>query len=458
MKYYESMIDTIGNTPLVKLNSVNHGIPGTMLAKVEYFNPGNSMKDRMAIKMIEDAEARGDLKPGGTIVEGTSGNTGMGLALAAIAKGYRCVFTLADKQSREKIDILRAVGAEVIVCPTAVAPEDPRSYYSVAQRITEETENSYYPNQYNNLSNTVAHYETTGPEIWRDTEGKITHYVAGVGTGGSMCGVARYLKEQNPNVVTVGIDTYGSVFTKYKETGVFDEKEVYPYLTEGIGEDILPANVDFSLIDHFVKVTDKDAAIMTRRLSREEGMFVGWSCGSAVWGALEWAKQHLEDDDVMVIILPDHGTRYLAKVYNDDWMKDHGFLENREYSTATTIISKQSGENALTTIPQEATIAEALNLMTSANISQLPVVAADEFVGSLSDTQLLSNLIKDPSIRDTAIQEVMEPPFQFVPADTTLDVLSSMINRDCQAVMVRDRQGLPRIITQHDLLESISVA
>ncbi len=458
MNYYESIIDTIGNTPLVKLNSVNRGVPGTILAKVEYFNPGNSMKDRMAIKMIEDAEAKGDLKPGGTIVEGTSGNTGMGLALAAIAKGYRCVFTLADKQSREKIDILRAVGAEVIVCPTAVAPEDPRSYYSVAQRITEETENSYYPNQYNNLSNTVAHYETTGPEIWRDTKGKITHYVAGVGTGGSMCGVSRYLKEQNPDVITVGIDTYGSVFKKYKETGVFDEKEVYPYLTEGIGEDILPANVDFSLIDHFVKVTDKDAAIMTRRLSREEGMFVGWSCGSAVWGALEWAKDHLKDDDVMVIILPDHGTRYLAKVYNDDWMKDHGFLENREYSTASTIISKQSGEDALTTISKESTVAEALSLMTSANISQLPVVANDEFVGSLSDTGLLSNLIDDPAIRDIAVQKVMEPPFQFVPADTTLDVLSSLINRECQAVMVRDRQGLPRIITQHDLLESISVA
>jgi len=458
MNYYESIIATIGNTPLVRLNSVNRGVPGTVLVKVEYFNPGNSMKDRMAIKMIEDAEVRGDLKPGGTIVEGTSGNTGMGLALAAIAKGYRCVFTLADKQSREKIDILRAVGAEVIVCPTAVAPEDPRSYYSVAQRITEETENAYYPNQYNNLSNTAAHYETTGPEIWRDTEGRITHYVAGVGTGGSMCGVARYLKEQNPDVVTVGIDTYGSVFKKYKETGVFDEKEVYPYLTEGIGEDILPENVDFSLIDHFVKVTDKDAAIMTRRLSREEGMFVGWSCGSAVWGALEWAKEHLKNDDVMVIILPDHGTRYLAKVYNDDWMKDHGFLEDREYSTATTIIAKQSGENALTTIPQESTVAEALSLMTSANISQLPVIANDEFVGSLSDTGLLSSLIDDPTIRDIAVKEIMEPPFQFVPADTTLDVLSSMISRDCQAVMVRDRQGLPRIITQHDLLESISAA
>lgn len=458
MNYYESIIATIGNTPLVRLNSVNRGVPGTVLVKVEYFNPGNSMKDRMAIKMIEDAEVRGDLKPGGTIVEGTSGNTGMGLALAAIAKGYRCVFTLADKQSREKIDILRAVGAEVIVCPTAVAPEDPRSYYSVAQRITEETENAYYPNQYNNLSNTAAHYETTGPEIWRDTEGRITHYVAGVGTGGSMCGVARYLKEQNPDVVTVGIDTYGSVFKKYKETGVFDEKEVYPYLTEGIGEDILPENVDFSLIDHFVKVTDKDAAIMTRRLSREEGMFVGWSCGSAVWGALEWAKEHLKNDDVMVIILPDHGTRYLAKVYNDDWMKDHDFLEDREYSTATTIIAKQSGENALTTIPQESTVAEALSLMTSANISQLPVIANDEFVGSLSDTGLLSSLIDDPTIRDIAVKEIMEPPFQFVPADTTLDVLSSMISRDCQAVMVRDRQGLPRIITQHDLLESISAA
>ncbi|MYH92011.1 MAG: pyridoxal-phosphate dependent enzyme, partial [Gammaproteobacteria bacterium] len=264
MKYCESIVETIGNTPMVKLNSVTKGIKGTVLAKVEYFNPGNSMKDRMAVKMIEDAEKRGDLRPGGTIIEGTSGNTGMGLALVAIAKGYRCIFTLADKQSQEKIDILRSMGAEVIVCPTAVSPEDPRSYYSVADRLTREIENSYYPNQYDNLSNTVAHYETTGPEIWRDTGGKITHYAAGVGTGGSMCGVAKYLKEQNPEIVTVGIDTYGSVFKKYKETGEFDENEIYPYLTEGIGEDILPANVDFSLIDHFVKVTDKDAAVMTR--------------------------------------------------------------------------------------------------------------------------------------------------------------------------------------------------
>ena len=456
MKYLNSIIETIGDTPLVKLNSVTDGVKGTILAKVEYFNPGNSMKDRMAIKMIEDAEARGDLKPGGTIIEGTSGNTGMGLALGAIAKGYRCIFTLADKQSREKIDILRAVGAEVIVCPTAVAPEDPRSYYSVAQRLNEEIENSYYPNQYDNMSNAVAHYETTGPEIWRDTEGKITHYAAGVGTGGSMCGVAKYLKEQNPDVVTVGIDTYGSVFKKYKETGVFDENEIYPYLTEGIGEDILPANVDFSLIDHFIKVTDKDAAIMTRRLSREEGLFVGWSCGSAVWGAVEWAKENLGEDDVMVVILPDHGTRYLAKVYNDDWMKDHGFVEEQEYTSARSIIAKQSGEDALTTIDKGTTVSQAVALLTAKAVDQLPVVDGDDFVGSLSDSKLLSKLIEDPTLRDKTVAEIMDPPFQFVPADSTLDVLSSMINRDNPAVMVRDEQNRPRIITQHDLLEEIA--
>jgi cystathionine beta-synthase len=456
MPYYNSIIETIGDTPLVKLNAVTHGVKGTILAKVEYFNPGNSMKDRMAIKMIEDAEARGDLKPGGTIIEGTSGNTGMGLALGAIAKGYKCIFTLADKQSQEKIDILRAVGAEVIVCPTSVAADDPRSYYSVAKRLNSEIENSYYPNQYDNLSNAIAHYETTGPEIWRDTEGKVTHYAAGVGTGGSMTGVARYLKEQNADIVTVGIDTYGSVFKKYKETGVFDENEIYPYMTEGIGEDILPANVDFSLIDHFVKVTDKDAAIMTRRLSREEGMFVGWSCGSAVWGALEWAKENLKEDDVMVIILPDHGTRYLSKIYNDNWMRDHGFLEERDYSTATSIIAKQSGEDALTVISQDATVAEAVAILSSVSVSQLPVVAGDdEFVGSLTDSNLLSRLIEDPTLREKPVKELMEAPFQFVPADTTLDVLSSMLTKEKQAVMVRDGSSRPRIITRHDLLESL---
>ncbi|SHM20007.1 cystathionine beta-synthase [Hymenobacter psychrotolerans DSM 18569] len=324
--YLNNIIEAIGNTPLVKLNSVTDGIKGTILAKVEYVNPGNSVKDRMAVKMIEDAEKAGLLKPGGTIIEGTSGNTGMGLALTAIARGYKCIFVMSDKQSKEKQDILRAVGAQVVVCPVDVAPEDPRSYYSVAKRLSEETPNSFYPNQYDNMSNTAAHYEGTGPEIWKQTEGTITHLACGVGTGGTICGTAQYLKEQNPAVVAVGLDTYGSVFKKYKETGIFDENEIYPYKTEGIGEDILPKNVNFDLIDLFIKVTDQDAALMTRRLAKEEGLFVGWSCGSAVHGALEYAREHLKEDDTMVIILPDHGTRYLGKIYNDDWMREQGWL------------------------------------------------------------------------------------------------------------------------------------
>ena len=453
--YYNSIIDTIGNTPLVKLNKVNKGIKGTILVKVEYFNPGNSMKDRMAIKMVEDAEKAGILKPGGTIIEGTSGNTGMGLALAAIAKGYKCIFTMADKQSKEKIDILRAVGAEVIVTPTNVSPDDPRSYYSVARKLNQDIPNSFYPNQYDNLSNSAAHYETTGPEIWRDTAGKITHYAAGVGTGGSMCGTSKYLKEQNPDVVTVGIDTYGSVFKKYKETGEFDEKEIYPYLTEGIGEDILPKNVDFSLIDHFVKVTDKDSAIMTRRLAREEGLFVGWSCGSAVFGALEWAKENLKEDDTMVIILPDHGTRYLNKIYNDDWMRARGFMEEGNFATAGDIIKKQNGNGKLVTIDKTAKISDAVRLMDQHGVSQLPVVSGNDFVGSLTDRKVLSQLLETPDLAAKEVAEVMDKPFQFVAADNTLDVLSSVLRDRDQALMVRDENNEPHIITQHDVLMSL---
>ena len=425
--------------------------------KVEYFNPGHSMKDRMAKKMIEDAEKDGRLKPGGTIIEGTSGNTGMGLALTAIARGYKCIFTLSDKQSQEKIDILRAVGAEVIVCPTNVEPNDPRSYYSVAKKLNREIPNSYYPNQYDNLSNTTAHYETTGPEIWRDTEGNITHYAAGVGTGGSMCGVAKFLKEQNPDITTVGIDTYGSVFKKYKETGVFDEKEIYPYLTEGIGEDILPANVDFSLIDHFVKVTDKDGAIMTRRLAREEGLFVGWSCGSAVFGALEYARENIHEDDVMVIILPDHGTRYLAKIYNDNWMRDHGFVESGHFATAKDIVAKRNGRSELEYISKDETIGTAIKMMNDRSIDQLPVKEGDEFVGSLTDARVLKKLIEDPSIKDKPVSEIMDATFQFVGMDNTLDVLSSLINRDNQALLVRDEKNEVHIITKSDLLMAMSV-
>src|SRR6187549_1437532 len=453
---YNSIIETIGNTPIVKLNNVVKGIRGTVLAKVEYFNPGNSTKDRMAIKMVEDAENAGILKPGGTIIEGTSGNTGMGLALAAIAKGYKCIFTMADKQSQEKINILKAVGAEVIVCPTNVEPEDPKSYYSVARKLNKEIPNSYYPNQYDNLSNTAAHYETTGPEIWKQTGGKITHYAATVGTGGSMCGTARYLKEQNPSLVTVGIDTYGSVFKKYKETGVFDENEIYPYLTEGFGEDILPKNVNFDVIDVFIKVTDKDGAIGARRLSKEEGLFVGWSSGSAIHGALEYAREYLKKDDLMVILLPDHGTRYLAKVYNDQWMKDHGFLETRSFGSAREIISARNGKNSLFTVPRSSRVGEAILVMNKQGIDQIPVTENGQFIGSVSSSGLLEKIMSDPQLQQKQVGEVMDKPMLFVAPDSTLDVLSSLLNKDNKAVLIRDAQEKVHIITQHDVLQAIS--
>lgn len=329
MDYAENILGTIGNTPMVKISRLTKDVDALVLAKYETFNPGNSVKDRMALKMIEEAEADGRLKPGGTIIEGTSGNTGMGLALAAIIRGYKMVCVLSDKQSKEKMDILRAVGSEVIVCPTDVPPEDPRSYYSTSRRLSEETPNSWYVNQYDNLANTRAHYESTGPEIWEQTDGKITHFVVGVGTGGTISGVGKYLKEKNPNIKIWGIDTYGSVFKKYHETGIFDEKEIYPYVTEGIGEDILPKNVDFDVIDGFEKVTDKDAAVYTRKLAKEEGMFLGNSAGAAIKGLLQ-LKEHFTKDDVVVILFHDHGSRYVGKIYNDDWMRKMGYLDQEE--------------------------------------------------------------------------------------------------------------------------------
>ena len=326
MKFAKNILETIGNTPLVQLNATVKEVGALVLAKVETFNPGNSVKDRMAVKMIEDAEASGKLKPGGTIIEGTSGNTGMGLALGAIVKGYKLICVINDKQSKEKMDILRAVGAEVVVCPTDVAPEDPTSYYSVSKRLATETPNAWYVNQYDNPSNALAHYQQTGPEIWEQTEGKITHFVCGVGTGGTISGVGKFLKEKNPNIKIWGIDTYGSVFKKYHETGIFDKNEIYPYITEGIGEDILPANVDFSIIDGFTKVTDKDAAVYTRKIASEEGIFVGNSAGAAVKGLLQ-LKSHFNKDDVVVVLFHDHGSRYVGKMFNDDWMRKHGFID-----------------------------------------------------------------------------------------------------------------------------------
>jgi cystathionine beta-synthase len=451
--WYNNILETIGHTPLVKLNKVTKDIPATVLAKIETTNPGNSIKDRMALKMIEDAEKSGKLKPGGTIIEGTSGNTGMGLAIAAVIKGYKCIFTSTDKQSKEKFDALRAFGAEVIVCPTNVEPEDPRSYYSVSSRLEHEVPNSWKPNQYDNLSNSQAHYEQTGPEIWEQTEGKVTHLVVGVGTGGTISGTARYLKEKNPNIQVLGIDTYGSVFKKYKETGIMDKNEIYPYITEGIGEDFLPQNVDFSLIDHFEKVTDKDAALMTREIARKEGIFAGNSTGSAVAGTLQM-KDRFKEGDVVVIIFPDHGTRYLGKMYNDDWLRDRGFLKDGKL-TAADIISKKDVQEIIT-IDCEKSVLEAINTIKSLNISQIPVTQKGMVIGKITETDILGSLLENPSIKSQPIKNITTTPFPFVDLNTSIDRISAMINKDNIAVLVEDGQGKIEIITQYDIINAIS--
>ncbi|TNE51980.1 MAG: pyridoxal-phosphate dependent enzyme [Bacteroidetes bacterium] len=453
MQYKNNILETIGNTPLVKLNRIAADIPALVLGKVETFNPGHSIKDRMALKMINDAEARGDLKPGGTIIECTSGNTGMGLALVGCVRGYRCIFTTTDKQSQEKIDILKALGAEVIVCPTNVESDDPRSYYSIARRLSEEIPNSFWCNQYDNLSNRQAHYESTGPEIWEQTQGKITHLVVGVGTGGTVSGVARYLKEQNPDIKIWGADTYGSVFKKYHETGVFDPKEIYPYITEGIGEDILPANVDFSLIDHFEKVTDKDAAIWARRLAKEDGLFLGYSAGSAI-GALWQLRGQLKKDDVVVVIFHDHGSRYVGKVYNDDWMRQRGFLE--EELKIADIISRKK-ERRFVAVRKSDTVRDAFNLMKSHDISQMPVVDEQEnVVGSVTERQVLHTLLENPMQNaEKPLSEIMGAAFPTVQDDLPISQLNKYLGRDMPAVIAKDRSGGLHMITRYDLIQAI---
>jgi len=460
--WHDNILGTIGNTPLVRLNRLTADLPCTVLAKLEFFSPGSSVKDRIGIAMIEAAERSGDLKPGGTIIEGTSGNTGAGLALAAIVRGYKCVFTTTDKQSQEKIAVLRALGAEVIVCPTAVAPDDPRSYYSVARRLADEIPNSFYVNQYDNPANTAAHVRTTGPEIWEDTDGRVTHFIVGAGTGGTISGTSSYLKEKNPNVQVIGVDPHGSVYWKYFHTREFDESEIHPYITEGVGEDILAGNMNFDLVDDYVRVTDKEAMIMTRRLCREEGMFVGGSCGMVMAGALQWLRDHrdtLKEDDVVVVLMPDGGFRYLGKIYNDAWMQDHGFLEEAEPHTAETVLESVSPrkvpDERLVSVPADMTLADAIDVMTRYGISQVPVTENGDVVGSLIEQSILARLIREPDARARLVADVMNDPFPIVDASTPVRDLAAHMKGPCTAVLVRTRDGELSILTRTDLISTL---
>lgn len=437
---------------MVRLNRIVADVPATVLMKVETFNPGHSIKDRMALKMLEDAEANGDIKPGGTIIECTSGNTGMGLAIAGAVKGYRCIFTTNDKQSKEKIDLLKALGAEVVVCPTNVTPEDPRSYYSVAERLSKEIPNSFWFNQYDNLSNRQAHYESTGPEIWEQTGGKITHLVVGVGTGGTISGTGKYLKEQNPDIKVWGIDTYGSVFKKYHETGEFDEKEIYPYITEGIGEDILPKNVDFSIIDHFEKVTDKDGALYARKLAREEGILLGYSAGSAMAGLLQM-KDQLTADDVVVIVIHDHGSRYVGKIYNDDWMRERGFLDTE--LRVKDILAKKKDKQFFSVSASE-TVRQAFAVMKEHDISQMPVMKDEEVVGSITENIVLNYLLDNPfNHSEKTVETIMGDPFPLVNSDMPFSQLNHYINKSTPAVLVKDTAGTLHVVTKYDIIQAL---
>ncbi|MEI2757324.1 MAG: pyridoxal-phosphate dependent enzyme [Chitinophagaceae bacterium] len=451
MDIKNNILETIGNTPLIRLNKIAKSVPCTVLAKVDYFNPGNSIKDRMALKMVEVAEQEGKLKPGGTIIEGTSGNTGMGLALAAVVKGYKCIFVTTDKQSKEKADILKAVGAEVIVCPTNVLPEDPKSYYSVAARLAKEVPNSYHMNQYDNLANRLAHYETTGPEIWKQTDGKITHLVCTAGTGGTITGTAQYLKEKNPNIQIWAIDVHGSLLTKYFRTGEIDMNEVHPYISEGFGEDFVPKNYDMSVIDYFEQVTDKDGAVMARKLAKEEGIFCGYSAGSCIQGLMQ-LKDRLKKDDLVVCIFHDHGSRYVGKIYNDQWMIERGFLDVK---TFRDVVSAR-GNQKLITVGGSQSVAEAVSLMKKYDIEQIPVMNNGSGpTGAISEGGLFQKIFNNPEIKNATVQDVVEPAFPVVAFDTPVEKLSHLINKENGAVLAKDEAGSYHIVTKYDVIQSL---
>lgn len=446
-----NILETIGNTPLIQLNKITKGLPCTVLAKVEYFNPGNSIKDRMALKMLEVAEQEGKIKPGGTIIEGTSGNTGMGLALAASVKGYKCIFATTDKQSKEKADILKAVGAEVIVCPTNVEPADPRSYYSVSKRLAAEVPNSWYVNQYDNLANRLAHYEQTGPEIWEQTEGRITHLVVATGTGGTIVGTGKFLKEKNPGINVWAIDSYGSLLKKYFDTGEEDENEVYPYVSEGFGEDFIPANYDMKYIDKFEKVTDKDGAIMARRIAKEEGLFCGYSAGSCLQGLMQ-LKAELKKGDLVVCIFHDHGSRYVAKIYNDQWMMERGFLEVKTFKD---LVSGRGTQKLVFVSPGQK-VEQAIAMMKKYDIENLPVKNEEGIVGALSEGGLFDKILSDPEIKNQTVESVMEQEYPLVPFDMPVEKLSKLISKQNGAVLSKDETGDYHIVTKYDIIQSLA--
>ncbi|MBL7713170.1 MAG: pyridoxal-phosphate dependent enzyme [Chitinophagaceae bacterium] len=450
-KVFDNILQTIGDTPLVRLNKVVGDLPCPVYAKIEYGNPGNSIKDRMALKMLEVAEKEGRIKPGGTIIEGTSGNTGMGLAIAAIIKGYKCIFTTTDKQSKEKVDILKAMGAEVIVCPTNVEPEDPRSYYSVSKRLATEVPNSWYVNQYDNLANRLAHYEQTAPEIWNQTDGKVTHVVVASGTGGTITGIGKYMKEQNPNIKMWAIDSYGSLLKKWFDTGEIDMKEVHPYISEGFGEDFVPENYDANVIDHFEKVSDKDGAVMARRIAKEEGIFVGYSAGSVVAGLLQ-LKAQLTKDDFVVLIFHDHGSRYVGKIYNDEWMLERGFLD---VHTVKDLIGGL-GRRRLVTLGMDNSVAEAMELMKKYDIEQIPVLQQTDMKGSITQNGLFKKLMEDAGLKDRKVSEVLEPAMPVVSMDTRVDRLTQFINKDNAGVLAKDESGDFHILTKYDIINAFS--
>jgi len=448
---YRNILEAIGHTPLVRLNRIAQGYKPLIAAKLEFMNPGGSVKDRIAVSMVEEAERAGRLKPGGTIIEGTSGNTGMGLAMIAAVKGYHAIFTMPDKMSREKIDALRGLGAEVVVTPTAVPHDDPRGYHSVAERLSHEVPNAYFPNQYDNPANPLAHYRATGPEIWEQTEGKVTHVVAGVGTGGTITGIGRYLKEKNRGIRVVGVDPVGSVFYDYFRTGKLPESN--PYKVEGVGQDDIPGNVDFSVIDDIVQVSDREAFQTTRALARQEGIFAGGSSGMAVHGALQAARQ-CSAADVMVVLLPDSGSRYLSKVYNDAWMRENQYLDAPVRLTLAQVTAQKPRGMGLIAVRSDATIGAAIELMRAHGISQVPVLASDregEVLGSLDETHLLELLLQNSQAWHQNVLQFMEAPLPEVPDTTELEEITRRL-AGCSAVLVRRGDGALSIVTKSDLL------